>query len=92
MNDGALRIDRWLWFARLCKSRSLAARLCEDGYVRLNRIAVAKPAATVKPGDVLTLPQGTRIRVVRIVALGNRRGPPAEARALYEDLVASGDA
>lgn len=81
-----IRLDRWLWFARLCRSRSLAARLCEEGRVRVNRALVDKPAHLVRPGDVLTFAQGPRIRVVRVLALGTRRGPPVEAAGLYDDL------
>ena len=86
MSDAQIRLDKWLWFARFCKSRSLAAQLCQSGKVRLNRVPVAKAAAPVKPGDVLTFAQGDRIRVIKVMAAGLRRGPPAEARLLYEDL------
>jgi ribosome-associated heat shock protein Hsp15 len=86
MSDGALRLDKWLWYARFCKSRSLAQKLCAAQKVRINRIVAAKAAAVVRPGDVLTFPQGSAIRVVKVLALGARRGPPMEARLLYEDL------
>ena len=81
-----LRVDKWLWQARFFKSRALAADLASSGRLRLNREHVAKPAQTVRPGDVLTFPMGDRIRVIRIEALGHRRGPAAEAQALYTDL------
>lgn len=84
---GSLRIDKWLWFARFFKSRSLAAKLCAAGKVRINRIVVTKAHRSVRPGDVLTFPQARDIRVVKVLALGARRGPAPEARALYEDLV-----
>jgi ribosome-associated heat shock protein Hsp15 len=84
--DGALRLDKWLWHARFFKSRSLAAKLCAGSRVRVNRRVVSKPSATVRVGDVLTFPQAERIRVVRVAALGTRRGPAPEAAALYEDL------
>ena len=80
------RVDKWLWRARLFKTRSLAAGLAGSGRLRVNREHVAKPAQPVRPGDVLTFPQGNRIRVIRIEALGHRRGPAPEARALYTDL------
>lgn len=80
-----IRLDKWLWFARFFKTRSLAARLVSEGRVRVNGTRVAKPAAPVRPGDMLTFPQGTSIRVVRIVETGTRRGPAPEAQALYED-------
>ncbi len=83
---GRLRIDKWLWYARFFKTRSLAAKLCNDGGVRLSGAVVTKAHAAVKPGDVLTFAQGRHIRVVKVVALGSRRGPAPEAQALYEDL------
>jgi ribosome-associated heat shock protein Hsp15 len=86
MSDTTLRLDKWLWYARFCKSRSLAQKLCAAQKVRVNRIVVEKAAAMVRPGDVLTFPQGSAIRVVKVLALGMRRGPPTEARLLYEDL------
>jgi ribosome-associated heat shock protein Hsp15 len=81
-----LRLDKWLWQARFCKSRSLAAELIEAGAVRVNGTRVSRPGRDVGTGDVLTFPQGARIRVVRILALGLRRGPAPEAQALYLDL------
>ncbi len=86
MSGERLRLDKWLWHARFFKSRSLAARLCAARRVRINRAVVNKAHATVKPGDVLTFPQGERIRVVEVVALGERRGPALESRTLYRDL------
>ena len=80
------RIDKWLWQARFFKTRGLAAALAGSGRLRINSEHVAKPAQTVRPGDVLTFPQGERIRVIRIEALGLRRGPAPEARTLYADL------
>lgn len=85
-----LRLDRYLWFARFFKSRSAATALCAAGRVRVNREPGRKASSLVCTGDVLTFPQGNRIRVVRVVALGSRRGPPAEARTLYEDLASEG--
>ena len=81
-----LRIDKWLWYARFFKSRSGASKLCAAGKVRVNRQIVAKAHHALRVGDVLTFPQGRRIRVVRIVALGTRRGPAPEAQTLYDDL------
>lgn len=85
-NRGKLRIDKWLWHARFCKSRGLAGDLAASGAVRVNGARIAKAAHGVRPGDVLTFPQGRLIRVVRILGLGARRGPAAEARTLYDDL------
>ena len=84
--SGTQRLDKWLWFARFAKSRTLASRLCAERRVRVNREVVAKPSATVRSGDVLTFPQGEHVRVVRVIAPGLRRGPAEEARTLYEDL------
>lgn len=81
-----LRADKWLWHARFFKTRSLAAKVIAGGHLRVNAAKVHKPAQAVAPGDVLTFPQGRRIRVVKVVALGERRGPAPEAQALYEDL------
>jgi ribosome-associated heat shock protein Hsp15 len=83
---GSLRIDKWLWQARFCKSRALASKLCAAGRVRVSGTLIQKAHHAVKVGDVLTFPQGHAIRVVRIAALGVRRGPANEARLLYEDL------
>jgi len=85
----AIRLDKWLWHARLCKSRGLAARLVADGAVRVNAERVLKPAAPLRVGDGLTLRQGAEIRVLRVMALGARRGPAVEARGLYVDLAAT---
>lgn len=81
----ALRLDKWLWFARFFKTRSLAARTIDAGGVRV-RGAPAKPHTAVRPGDVVTFSVGGSVRIVRVVALGTRRGPAVEARTLYEDL------
>ncbi|WP_375173125.1 RNA-binding S4 domain-containing protein [Pseudooceanicola sp.] len=80
------RLDKWLWQARFVKSRSLAAGLVTGGHVRVNGNRAAKPAHGVQPGDVLTFPQGDRIRVVRILAPALRRGPATEAQTLYDDM------
>jgi ribosome-associated heat shock protein Hsp15 len=87
-----LRIDKWLWYARFCKSRSLASQLCRDGRVRVNRAIVDKPKQLIRPDDVLTFAQGPHVRIIRVVALGVRRGPASEARLLYEDLAPPGSA
>lgn len=84
--DPKLRVDKWLWQARFFKTRGLAAELVGSGKLRVNGTHVTKPAHTVRPGDVLTFPKANRIRVVRIEALGQRRGPATEAAQLYTDL------
>ena len=81
-----LRLDKWLWHARFCRTRSMAADLAAAGKVRIAGSPIFKAHYAVKPGDVLTFPLGPHIRTVKIVALGIRRGPPATARLLYEDL------
>jgi ribosome-associated heat shock protein Hsp15 len=81
-----IRIDKWLWQARFFKSRGLAGEVAGSGAVRVNGERIAKPAHAVRPGDVLTFPQAGHIRVVRVLGLGTRRGPAAEAQALYDDL------
>jgi ribosome-associated heat shock protein Hsp15 len=84
--EEAIRLDKWLWHARFAKSRAVAARLCESGRLRIGGEAISKPHRLVRVGDVLTFPAGRHIRTVRVAALGARRGPAAEAQALYQDL------
>lgn len=86
------RIDKWLFFARVVKSRSLAAKLVQAGKIRLNREKIDQAAQAVKPGDVLTISLNRRILVLKIVLSGTRRGPFEEARTLYEDLSPSPEA
>jgi len=83
-----IRLDKWLWQARFVKSRSLAAGLVEGGHVRVNGERAQKGARAVGPGDVLTVAVAERIRVVRILACGTRRGPAPEAQSLYEEIEA----
>ncbi len=80
------RIDKWLFFARVVKSRSLAARLVQAGRVRVNREKAEQASHLVKAGDTLTITLDRRVLVYRIVAPGVRRGPAEEARLLYEDV------
>lgn len=81
-----IRLDKWLWQARFFKTRTQATSLVAEGRVRLNSERVSKPARAVGEGDVLTFPQGEAIKVIRIVAVGIRRGPAPEAQTLYDDL------
>ena len=85
MSEPGLRIDKWLWQARFFKSRALAAKAAAAG-LRINGARTDKTHALVRPGDVITFKQARRVRVVRVEALGDRRGPAAEAMALYSDL------
>jgi ribosome-associated heat shock protein Hsp15 len=80
------RLDKWLWHARIIKTRSLAAQFVEQGKFRVNREKTVKPSHGVKTGDVITAAIFGRVRVLRIAALGARRGPAPEAQALYVDL------
>jgi ribosome-associated heat shock protein Hsp15 len=80
------RLDKWLWYARFFKSRSLASKFCASGKLRLNETVIKKAHHGVHVGDVLTFPKGPHIRVIRVAALGTRRGPAVEAQTLYEDL------
>ncbi|HXF54676.1 MAG TPA: RNA-binding S4 domain-containing protein [Hyphomicrobiaceae bacterium] len=80
------RLDKWLWFARVVKTRSLAARLILAGKVRVNRERTDKPSLILRPGAVVTVLVAGRVRILKVVAPGRRRGPPADAHMLYEDL------
>lgn len=86
--DASCRIDIWLWRARFVKTRGLAADLVERGAVRLTHqgreTRLDKPSRCVHPGDLLTFVQAGRVTTLRVAALGERRGPAEEARALYE--------
>ncbi|OIQ44036.1 MAG: RNA-binding protein S4 [Roseobacter sp. MedPE-SW] len=80
-----IRVDKWLWHARFFKTRSLAAKQVGAGHIRLNGTKITKTAQSITAGDVLTFPQGRQIRVVEVVAIGERRGPAPEAQTLYLD-------
>jgi ribosome-associated heat shock protein Hsp15 len=80
----AQRLDKWLWFSRVLKSRTLAAELVTEGKVRVNRTRVTKPSQSIRAGDVLTIALRGRVQVLRVLAPGERRGPAADARLLYE--------
>ena len=80
-----LRIDKWLWHARFYKTRSLASKACQARHIVLNGQSVSKSSVAVVPGDRLQFFQGTHLRVVEVVGLGERRGPAPEAQALYID-------
>jgi len=81
-----LRLDKWLWFARFFKTRSLAATVVASGAVRINGTPTSKRSTTITAGDVLTFPKDDHIRVIRVEACGTRRGPAPEAQALYTDM------
>jgi ribosome-associated heat shock protein Hsp15 len=81
-----MRLDKWLWQARFFKTRSLAARYVETSRCRVDGRVTDKPHAAVAPGMVLTFALGPRVRVIRIRALGARRGPASEAHELYDEI------
>lgn len=91
MSEDACRIDVWLWRARFFKTRSLSAKFVDEGRVRLTRpgqaeVRLDKSSRSVKPGDRLVFAVGGRLIAVQVEGLGERRGPPAEARTLYSTL------
>ena len=83
-----LRVDRFLFFVRLTKSRTLAQAVIETGHVRIDGRRVTRPSDEVRAGSVIALPLHDRVRVIRVLALPGRRGPAAEARAHYEEVEA----
>jgi ribosome-associated heat shock protein Hsp15 len=86
MPEERQRVDKFLWFARFARTRTLAQKLVTAGHVRINKRKTDNAAASVAIGDVLTLAIGNSVRVIRIAALAERRGGAPEARLLYEDL------
>ena len=85
-----MRIDRYLHCVRLVKSRTFAQAVIAAGHVRIDRERVEKPSEEVRVGSVIALPLKDRVRILRVVGLPSRRGPPAEARACYEELSVDG--
>jgi ribosome-associated heat shock protein Hsp15 len=82
----SLRLDKFLWFARIVKTRSAAQALAEDGRIRIAGRVVDRAHAPVRVGDVLSFARRGEVRVLRVEALPVRRGPPSEARLLYCEL------
>ncbi|HPG88192.1 MAG TPA: RNA-binding S4 domain-containing protein [Hyphomicrobium sp.] len=87
----AQRLDQWLYFARLTKSRTLAQALIERGKIRVNRVKVDRSSLAVKVGDTLTISVGPRVRIFTVKGFGKRRGPATEAQALFEELTPATD-
>jgi ribosome-associated heat shock protein Hsp15 len=89
------RLDKWLWCARVAKTRAACAKIIEQGGVRINRLPTDKPHFKLRPGDVLTFalggPEHGVVRVWRVLLLADRRGPADEARTLFEDISAQSD-
>lgn len=85
-NVPAIRLDKWLWHARFFKTRTICTKLANSGSLRLNSKPVRRAAQLIQPGDTLTFARGREILLVRVLAIGTRRGPAAEAALLYQDL------
>lgn len=81
-----MRIDRFLFFIRVVKSRTLAQGVIDEGYVRIDGKRVEKPSEEVRPGSIVALPLHGRVRILRVLRLPQRRGPAAEARSCYEEV------
>ncbi len=81
-----LRLDKWLWFARLAKSRSAAQDLCESRRLRIDGRVIDRASALVRAGSVVSFPKDDEVVVIRVEGLAERRGPYEEARQLYTDL------
>jgi ribosome-associated heat shock protein Hsp15 len=81
-----VRIDRFLFFIRLVKSRTLAQAIIDEGHVRIDRRRVEKPSEEVRVGSIVALPLDDSVRILRVLSLPARRGPAPEARACYEEL------
>lgn len=83
---GALRLDKWLWMTRFCKTRAIAQKLASKGRIRINGRVVDKPHALVRVADVITLPLPVGVKVLKVLQLPERRGPASEAQASYEPI------
>jgi len=91
-NGPAMRLDKFLWFARIVKTRSFAQRLAEEGHMRIDGRPIDRAAAPVRLGNILTfVTHRGEVRTIRIEALPIRRGPPSEAQRCYQDLQAGGE-
>jgi ribosome-associated heat shock protein Hsp15 len=88
---GGQRLDQWLCYARITKSRTLAQALIERGKVRINTSRVDKASHRLKPGDAITIALGPRVRILKVLGMGGRRGPASEAAGLYEELTPRAD-
>ena len=86
MTDARQRLDKWLWFTRVVKTRSLAQKLIKGGHVRVNLQRVSSPSHQLKTDDVLTVTLSRQVKVLKFIDGGTRRGPAVEAVTLYEDL------
>lgn len=92
MADSSMRVDRFLWFARIVKTREQAQALAEEGHLRMDGRTITRSSAQVRVGSVLTFAYHGRVRAIRVTALPGRRGPPADAAACIDDLIPGVDA
>jgi ribosome-associated heat shock protein Hsp15 len=83
---GTQRLDKWLWFARVVKTRTVAAALVSGGKVRVNKVKAEKPALAVRPGDVLTISLHSYVRILEVLQPGEKRGDAQQAAVLFKDL------
>lgn len=90
--DGAMRLDKALWYLRLARTRGIAQAMIAAGHIRLDGRRIDRASANVREGSLIVLPGPPRVRVLRIVSLPLRRGPPAEASACYVDMGSEEDA
>ncbi len=81
-----IRIDKWLWWARFFKTRSLSTKIISKGLVRVNSRRIFKPSVEIKVDDVLTFTSGKSVRVIKVLFLGERRVNYEEARKMYENV------
>ena len=86
MTQDCIRIDKWLWFSRVVKTRTLAQKIVRAGKIRANKQKILNPAKLVTVDDVLTITLERQILIYKIVDCGHRRGPYVEASKLYDDL------
>ena len=86
ISAGRQRIDRWLWHARIVRTRDAAASLAGAGYVRINGVKIDAPGRFVRAGDVITVALDRNVRVLRVTGFAERRGPAGAGPSLYEDL------
>ena len=87
-NNGRMRIDRFLFFIRLAKSRTLAQSIIDEGHIRIDGKRIGKPSEEVRAGSVIALPLQGSVRVLRVLSLPARRGPASEARLHYKEISA----
>src|SRR5580698_2100637 len=86
ISAGRQRVDRWLWHARIVRTRDAAASLAGAGYVRINGVNIDAPGRFVRAGDVITVALDRSVRVLRVTRFTERRGPASAGPSLYEDL------